>query len=70
MSRSLKRYNLVIPEELYREVQILAERRQTSVVELLRKFIRLGLLVAKAEESPHSTFFIREGDKEQQLVLL
>ncbi len=65
-----KRYNLALPEELYNAVQALAERRQTTVVALLRKFIRLGLLVAQAEESPDTTFLIREGDKEQQLVLL
>lgn len=70
MSQGLKRYNLVLPEELFCEVQRLAERRHTTVVDLLRKFIRLGLLVANAEESSNATFIIREGDKEQQLVLL
>jgi hypothetical protein len=37
---------------------------------LLRKFIRLGLLVAKAEKAPDAAFIIREGNKEQRLVLL
>lgn len=70
MERGLKRYNLVLPEELFRELQMLAEHRHTTVVELLRKFIRLGLLVAKFEESPDTVFVVREGDKERQLVLL
>jgi hypothetical protein len=65
-----KRYNLVLPEGLYDEVHGLAARRHTTVVELIRRFIKLGLLVAKAEESPDTAFLIREGDKEQQLVLL
>jgi hypothetical protein len=65
-----KRYNLVLPEELYQEVQAIADRRHTTVVELLRRFVKLGLLVAKAEESPDMAFILREGDKEQQLLLL
>jgi predicted transcriptional regulator len=65
-----KRYNLKLPEELYQELQTLAERRQTTVLELLRRFVKLGLLVAKAEESPDMAFILREGDKERELVLL
>src|SRR5262245_3097912 len=66
----VKRYNLVLPEPLFREVQELADQRHVTVLELLRKFIRLGLLVAKAEESPDTVFLIRDGDTERQLVLL
>lgn len=70
MAQGLKRYNLVLPEELFREVQTLAEQRHTTVVELFRKFIKLGLLVAKTEGSPDAVFLIREGEKERQIVLL
>jgi hypothetical protein len=70
MTNAAKRYNLVLPEDLYNEVQTLAERRGTTVVEVFRRFIRLGLLVAKAEESPDMEFILRKGDKEQQLLLL
>jgi hypothetical protein len=70
MTRSAKRYNLILPEELYQEVQRVAESRHTTVVEMLRRFVKLGLLVAKAEESPDTAFIIRKGDKEQELVLL
>jgi len=66
----LKRYNLVLPEPLFREVQEMADQRHVTVLELLRKFIRLGLLVAKAEESPDTVFLLRDGDTERQLVLL
>jgi len=66
----VKRYNLVLPEALFLEVQDLAGRQHVTVLELLRKFIRLGLLVAKAEESPDTVFLLREGNTERQLVLL
>jgi hypothetical protein len=65
-----KRYNLVLPEELYNELQTVADRRHTTVVELLRRFVKLGLLVAKAEQSPNMAFILREGDKERELLLL
>jgi hypothetical protein len=70
MTNTAKRYNLVLPEELYNEVQALAERRGTTVVEVFRRFIRLGLLIAKAEEAPDMELILRKGDKEQQLLLL
>jgi hypothetical protein len=70
VTSSAKRYNLILPEELYHEVQRAAESRHTTVVEMLRRFVKLGLLVAKAEESPDTAFIIRKGDKEQELVLL
>ena len=65
-----RRYNLVLPEELFWELQTLADRQKTTVVELLRKFIKLGLLATKVEETPGSGLFIREGDRERQILLL
>jgi hypothetical protein len=70
VATATKRYNLVLPEELYNEVQTIADRHHTTVLEILRRFVKLGLLIAKAEESPNTAFILREGDKEQQLLLL
>ncbi len=70
MTSAAKRYNLVLPEELYTELQTVADRHHTTVVELIRRFVKLGLLVAKAEESPDTAFLIRKGDEEQRLLLL
>ncbi len=66
----LKRYNLVLPEELFRELQALADRRYTTVVELIRRFIKLGLLAADLEDRPDAALIIREGDRERQILLL
>ncbi len=66
----VKRYNLAIPEELFNEVQRIADQRQTTVVELLRKFIRLGLIAIQAEENPDMALIIREGDKEREIMFL
>jgi hypothetical protein len=70
MSIATKRYNLILPEELLNEVQMVADRHHTTALEILRRFVKLGLLVAKAEEAPDKEFILREGDKEQRLLLL
>ena len=66
----LKRYTLVLPHELYDEVKRIADVRHISVVELFRKFLRLGILAMKLEDDPESALIIREGDKEQVVKLI
>jgi DNA-binding MarR family transcriptional regulator len=67
---SLKRYNLALPEELFNELQELANTRQTTVVDLLRRFIKLGLIAASTEEQPDSGIFIRENGSEREIILI
>ena len=66
----MKRYNLVIPDELFNEVQELADAKHTTVVELFRRFIKLGLLAAQTENSPEVSLLIREGDTEREIIML
>ena len=66
----MKRYNLVLPEELFNEIQKIADDRHTTIVEILRKFIKVGLLVVQAEETPSSALLIREGDTEREIILV
>ena len=62
----VKRYNLVLPEALFNEVQKIADAEHTTVVDLLRRFIKLGLLATQ----PNVTLIIREGGRERELLLL
>ncbi len=66
----VKRYNLVLPEDLYDDVRRQADEHGTTVVELIRKFIKLGLLALDVQKNPESAFIIREGDTERELILL
>ncbi|MDQ3701090.1 MAG: hypothetical protein M3442_09250 [Chloroflexota bacterium] len=68
--RQGRRYSLVLPDDLFAEVERLAERQQSSVVELLRRFTRLGLLVTQLQDRPDAALIIREGATERQLLLL
>ncbi len=65
-----KRYNLVLPKELYEEVRQLADKRQTTVVDLLRRFIKLGLLATSIEEAPNSSLLVKENGVEREIILL
>jgi len=67
---AVKRYNLVLPEDLYNEVRRQADEHGTTVVELIRKFIKLGLLAMDVQEDPESALIIREGDTEREVILL
>jgi hypothetical protein len=66
----MKRYSLVLPEDLFTAIQELADQRQTTVVDLIRRFIKLGLIAAKVEDTPGAALIIREGDTERQIILL
>jgi ATP-dependent Clp protease ATP-binding subunit ClpA len=66
----VKRYNLALPEDLFRRVEELAEREHTTVLEVLRRSVKLGLLAAEVQQTPGASLVIREGTSERQLVLL
>ncbi len=64
----LKRYNLVIPEPLFNEVQSIAEKEHTTMLELIKRFIKIGLIIARLP--PNAELIIREDNKETKLILL
>ena len=65
-----KRYHLQVPTELFDEVQKVADRKGLTVVEVIRKSLKLGLLAARLEDDPDSQLIIRRGDTEREVVLL
>jgi hypothetical protein len=65
-----KRYNLSLPEQLYEELGREANERGVTIVELLRSFIKLGLLIMKMEKKDDVSLIIREGDVEREIILL
>lgn len=66
----MKRYNLVLPEELYFEVEKIANKEKISVVEILRRFIKLGLVATKIQDDPDSHLIFRKGDVDQEFLIL
>ncbi len=69
-AKKMRRYTLVLPDGLFAELEQVAERRHTTVVEVLRRFIKLGLIAERVETSPDSELILREGGVEQRILLL
>jgi hypothetical protein len=65
-----KRYNLILPINLFNQVQTLADEEGTSALELLKRFIRIGLIITKLTQSSDAALVIRQNGKERELVLL
>ena len=66
----LKRYNMALPSELYKELQVISDQEHTSVVELIRKFIKLGLIVLRIERDPDARIIIQDSKGERELQML
>jgi hypothetical protein len=66
----MKRYNLVLPQTLFDEIQTMADRKGVTVLDVLRKFIKLGLIVVALEDQPDSKLIIRTGDTEKEVILI
>lgn len=63
------RYHLVLPPEVYEELKNVASDRHTTVVHLIRQFIKLGLTAIHSESQGASLEF-RQGSNSQKIVLL
>ncbi len=68
--RGMKKYQIVVPESLFEEIEKIANSRQTTVIDIIRRFLKLGLLTARIENTPNAGLFIREGDSEREIILL
>jgi len=64
------RYNLALPKDLFEELKDAADKRGMTVVEVIRKFIKLGLLALETQDKPGSALIIRESDTERQIMML
>jgi hypothetical protein len=51
-------------------VERLAQRQNTTVVEVLRRFVKLGLYVTAVQESPDGAVLVRQDGREREIVLL
>ena len=68
--RGMKKYQIVVPETLFEEIEKIADSRQTTVIDIIRRFLKLGILTAKIEGTPNSGLFIREDGSEREIILL
>jgi hypothetical protein len=65
---SKQRYTLTLPSEVYEELRIKASRRGMTIKELVRIFLKLGLMVVELEERPNSGLYIKEQLPDSEVV--
>ena len=66
----VKRYNLSLPTELFEQIETIAETEQVTVLEVIRRFIKLGLIAHRIDKTPDAALLIREGATEREIVFL
>lgn len=64
--RNTKRYTFELPIEIYNQLSETADQNGTSVVEMLRKYIKLGLLATQ----PGTDVLLRTRELEQPVMLV
>lgn len=64
----MKRYNLVLPDDLYDYVERLATTRHESVATTLRKLIKMGLIVLGGD--PDTRVYIQHDDDPPREVIV
>jgi len=65
----VRRYQMTMPAELYDELLQVAEAHGDTVQELVKKFIKLGLLVVEVAKIDGHGLFLHEGDLETEVTL-
>ena len=68
--KNQQRHNLVLPAELHRKLQVVAERQGTSVTELIKTCLKIGLLALEVENTPGAELMIRENGAERRILIV
>lgn len=64
--QTLRRCTFDLPLTLYNDLYQAAERNETTLTDMLRKYIRLGLLASQ----PDTVVLLKQGEMEQPVRLL
>lgn len=69
-SKKMKRYNLIIQEDVFNQLQLLADENDTTVLDLMRRFIKLGLIAMNLQKTDNDGLVLRQNGKEREIVLI
>lgn len=70
MKKVWKRYNLALPPELYDTIEAISNEQHTTVLEVIKRFLRLGLVAHAIAKNPDAKLIIREHGQDREIVLL
>lgn len=66
---SKTRYNLAIPTDSYKNLQMIATRDETTIADLLRRATKLLLFVRSIKDDPDARLLVERGGETQEIVL-
>ena len=61
MKQEIKRYNMAIPQALYDELETIANNETTTVLEIMKRFIKAGLCLYKISTTDGGEITIKAG---------
>jgi hypothetical protein len=67
--KQTQRFNLTLPAPVVSEMEKIAEAYDISIVDVIRSFIRIGLLVSRAQNDPDKAVLIREGERITEIFM-
>jgi hypothetical protein len=63
-------YSLSLPSDVLDEIKRVAEKEETSILQVLRNFIKLGLAYYRMRDrDPNTQLIIRQGNTEHVILL-
>jgi hypothetical protein len=66
----MHKYQAVLPDPLWNELQQLADDYHTTVGDLIRRFVQLGLIAVEHKQSGGAIIFRSSDQSEKELVVL
>lgn len=61
---------VTLPPDVVAQLRALAAARETTVDQLVLRFVRLGLLAIAVQEKPNGAVIVREGTREREIILI
>ena len=69
-TKEIKRLNIAVPKGLYDMLETTSQERHATITETLKRYIKLGVMVDKVDQTPGAALLIREGMTEREIVPL
>lgn len=66
--KGTKGYNLVLPDDLFTDVQVIANTEGVPTVEIFRRFIKLGLILTGINRDEGERLILRSSEGEREIM--
>jgi len=64
----IKRYNLTLPKELYKEIETIAIDSSTTVLNVIKKFMKIGLIMVNCKKAGDKIIIEKDGEQREIVI--